>query len=105
MLVQHVAAKLGDSLGELSQLCKQLLSVKLRMFRAMVVGTDSIHPSGCSILLRPEEKGIYRHYGEILTDKSSKEGRSTKRVTIKDDHYWEMDKNSNYLREVSLQSE
>lgn len=68
ILVQHVAAQLGESLGQLGQLCIQLLRIKLRMVRVMVVGANSIHPSGCSILLRPEEKGIYIHYREILTE-------------------------------------
>jgi hypothetical protein len=60
VLVQGVVAQLGDTMGELTQLPVQLLYVQPRAHKVMEIGTGSIHSCGCSILLRPGERGMWR---------------------------------------------
>lgn len=55
ILVQDVGAQLGDTMGQLAQLPVQLLFVEPMACGVGVVGADSIHSCGCSILLRPEK--------------------------------------------------
>ena len=53
LTVQGVGAQVGDTIGQLTQLLVQLLSVQPRMRGVRVVGADGVHSSGCPIPLRP----------------------------------------------------
>lgn len=53
--VKFIGAQPGDAMGQLTQLPVQMLSVQSRACGVRAMGTHSINPCSCSILLRPGE--------------------------------------------------
>ena len=105
VLVQGVVTQIIESLSQISQLCVQLFDVHPRMCRVMVVGTDGIHTSGCSVLLRPRKRGVWSLQKSHNVDENQKEGGGMRMVTMSSVHSLQRDRKETHLRESSLQLE
>lgn len=55
---QGVGAQPGDTVGQLAQLPVQPLSVRPMAHGVRPAGADGFHASGCTVLLRPGDRGM-----------------------------------------------